>query len=214
MNVLTRAQAIASGSKRYFTGKPCPHGHVAERLVSSMGCIACASRSFKAHYHANAEDLRARVKAYRSTEEFKARRREARRAAGDEYRAKRRKEYAASADRERDRAAAYRAANPEAVREASRRWAQKNRPIKTAAQREREARLLRATPAWADREAIKLIYIEAARLTIVEGVRYEVDHVYPLQGKSVCGLHVAENLRPVPAAFNRRKNNKMPEGVS
>lgn len=41
MNVVTRAQAVAQGLKRYFTGKPCGRGHVAERSVSHRGCLQC-----------------------------------------------------------------------------------------------------------------------------------------------------------------------------
>lgn len=39
--ILLRNQAVASGMKRYFTGVPCPRGHVCERVVSSRGCVIC-----------------------------------------------------------------------------------------------------------------------------------------------------------------------------
>src|SRR4029079_2871704 len=42
MKILTRDEAQARKLKRYFTGKPCQHGHVAERFVSSFGCVVCA----------------------------------------------------------------------------------------------------------------------------------------------------------------------------
>lgn len=41
MKLITRKEARAIGSQRYFTGQPCPRGHVAERYVSTMGCVAC-----------------------------------------------------------------------------------------------------------------------------------------------------------------------------
>ena len=41
MKLITRKEAKELGLKRYFTGKPCKHGHVAERLVSSDGCREC-----------------------------------------------------------------------------------------------------------------------------------------------------------------------------
>jgi len=41
MEHLTRSQAIAFGLTRYFTGKPCPQGHVAERKVSNRDCVEC-----------------------------------------------------------------------------------------------------------------------------------------------------------------------------
>jgi hypothetical protein len=39
-SIVTRAEARAQGLKRYFLGKPCPHGHNDERMVSG-GCVVC-----------------------------------------------------------------------------------------------------------------------------------------------------------------------------
>lgn len=39
--VLTRAEAIASGATRYYTGKPCKNGHVAERYTLHGPCVEC-----------------------------------------------------------------------------------------------------------------------------------------------------------------------------
>lgn len=41
--VITRVEAKRRGMSRYFTGKPCKRGHVAERNVSSWGCVECAT---------------------------------------------------------------------------------------------------------------------------------------------------------------------------
>lgn len=41
MLVVTRKEARTRGLKRYFTGKPCKHGHVAERWVANTGCTVC-----------------------------------------------------------------------------------------------------------------------------------------------------------------------------
>ena len=43
MEIITRKQAKELGLKRYFTGKPCKRGHVAERRVSSRRCLECAA---------------------------------------------------------------------------------------------------------------------------------------------------------------------------
>lgn len=40
--IMTRPQAKALGLKRYWTGKPCPAGHLAYRLVSNWTCVECA----------------------------------------------------------------------------------------------------------------------------------------------------------------------------
>ena len=75
----------------------------------------------------------------------------------------------------------------------------------------RRARKLQATPKWNTEEDYKKIeefYIEAARLTKETGIPHEVDHIEPLQGDDVCGLHVPGNLRVIQRSPNRRKSNK------
>lgn len=71
----------------------------------------------------------------------------------------------------------------------------------------RRASLLKATPVWADLEAIKCVYQEA------QYFGYQVDHIVPLQGKNVCGLHVVENLQILPPSENSRKGNKFDESL-
>jgi hypothetical protein len=49
--IISQAEAIARGLKRYFTGKPCTHGHVCERHVSNTWCVDCGPR-YKLTYRA------------------------------------------------------------------------------------------------------------------------------------------------------------------
>lgn len=67
-----------------------------------------------------------------------------------------------------------------------------------------------ATVAWGNQAVIDAFYIESKRLTLLTGVKHEVDHVYPLQGRLVCGLHVEWNMRVVPSVENRRKSYTHP----
>lgn len=67
---------------------------------------------------------------------------------------------------------------------------------------------LQRTPAWADLQAIRKIYNEAARLTKETGEPWHVDHEIPLNGKLVSGLHLAENLRVIPGIENLKKGAK------
>lgn len=60
---------------------------------------------------------------------------------------------------------------------------------------------LQATPSWANLDKINEIYINCP-----EG--YHVDHIIPLQGKTVCGLHVENNLQYLPAIDNIKKGNR------
>ena len=65
-------------------------------------------------------------------------------------------------------------------------------------------------PAWRDREAIAAFYAEARRLTAETGVHHAVDHILPLRGKLVCGLHVEFNLQILTRLANSQKGNRFP----
>ena len=66
-----------------------------------------------------------------------------------------------------------------------------------------------AMPKWANKFFISEIYHLAKLRTKHLGVPHEVDHVIPLRGRNVCGLHVENNLRVVPKAINRAKGNAL-----
>jgi hypothetical protein len=70
----------------------------------------------------------------------------------------------------------------------------------------RSAKLQR-TPQWADMEAIAELYVEAKRLTELTGIQFHVDHIVPLQGELVSGLHVPANLQLLTAHENHSKSN-------
>lgn len=106
---------------------------------------------------------------------------------------------------------AWLSANKEHRKLSHAQWAKANKHIVNAIGARRNAAKLKATPSWANEGAIRAIYAEAARLTQETGVRYEVDHIYPLQGKTVCGLHCEANLQIITKTANIRKGNKMPD---
>jgi len=66
---------------------------------------------------------------------------------------------------------------------------------------------VRATPAWADLAKIESIYLAALNKSRETGIKYSVDHIYPLRGKTVCGLHVPDNLQVITLRENCSKQN-------
>lgn len=72
----------------------------------------------------------------------------------------------------------------------------------------RRAVRLQRTPAWADMNRIRDLHNLAARMTIETGVVHHVDHVIPLQGKLVSGLHVHQNMQVLIGSVNSSKGNR------
>ena len=102
--------------------------------------------------------------------------------------------YLAKADEIKEYAKTYRAENKDKVRE----W-----------NGSRRALIRNACPSWADRKAIAAVYHQAYELEQATGIAHHVDHIIPLAGKNICGLHVHGNLRAIPAVDNMRKGNKV-----
>lgn len=85
----------------------------------------------------------------------------------------------------------------------------KNNPDKRLERtRKRRVRNKEAFVSWANRDSVNSIYAMSKFLTDVVGVQYHVDHVIPLQGKLVSGLHVETNLAIIRSDINLRKGNK------
>lgn len=70
----------------------------------------------------------------------------------------------------------------------------------------RQTRIKKATPSWANLDDIKYFYVEAQRLTKETGIPHEVDHIIPIKGKLVSGLHVPANLQILTEKENQTKN--------
>jgi len=95
----------------------------------------------------------------------------------------------------------YREKNKEKVKIHAKKYRENNRGIFRAIQAKRRARILQATPAWANLQQIKNIYTQCPN-------GYHVDHVVPLRGKNVCGFHVENNLQYLKPRENVQKGNK------
>lgn len=104
----------------------------------------------------------------------------------------------------------YRKNNPDKVKLYNKRPDVKSRNAYYASLRERH--ILRAQPKWLskdDKQAIRDIYDLMRDCRAVTGESYHVDHIVPLNGKNVCGLHVPWNLQVLPSDINMKKSNKL-----
>lgn len=110
----------------------------------------------------------------------------------------------------------YREVNKEYLAEQVRIYHKANPWKINAINARRRAVKLRATPKWLTCEELKEIedfYKKSKSLKLATGEEYHVDHIVPLQGKNVCGLHVPWNLQVIPAKENLSKSNKLQEDI-
>lgn len=124
----------------------------------------------------------------------------------------------------KERARQWHLANPEKVSEKNikhknknkerllaynREWFANNKDKRAAYQAKRKSVQLQRTPTWdPDAHLIVAKYQLAAMLSQASGIPHHVDHIIPLQGRKVSGLHVFSNLRVIPASENTKKSNK------
>lgn len=121
----------------------------------------------------------------------------------------------------RKKMSAYRKRDPERWKTLKRSLYQKNRGVvpskpstphsrALSAQRtrRRNAAKLNAVPRWANEFFIREAYQLALRRTRITGFKWSVDHIVPLRGKMVCGLHCEANLAVIPMIDNERKGNR------
>jgi len=109
---------------------------------------------------------------------------------------------------------AWRAKNPERVKQIRREWFAKRPGYMAAYLTKYRERAVRATPPWMWAmfgKEVEAKYRECARISAKTGIPHQVDHTYPLAGKTSSGLHVPWNLQILPATVNGRKHNKSPE---
>lgn len=107
--------------------------------------------------------------------------------------------------------AEWRARNKDRVLSYSKEYRDTHKEYFYFACQKRKIDLLNRLPPWVDSEEMWLIkeaYSLAALRTRMLGFAWHVDHVLPLRGKNVSGLHVPNNLRVIPAIDNMRKTNK------
>jgi hypothetical protein len=102
-------------------------------------------------------------------------------------------------------------ANADKMRESGRKHYRKSPDKTNARYAKRRAAKKQATPKWlgeGDLFFLQEAYALAKEREKIFGFKWEVDHIFPLNSKLICGLHVPQNLRVVPHVVNRSKGNK------
>ena len=97
--------------------------------------------------------------------------------------------------------------NKEKRTETNKIWAVKNKAKLNHKCRLRQLLKKQATPPWANLKLIQEMYELSEMYSKNTGIKHHVDHVVPIQGKNVCGLHVHYNLQVMPYYENLSKGN-------
>jgi hypothetical protein len=205
--VISRKEAKSSGLVRYFTGKPCKTGHFSERHTKSASCCECKRLMQSAYRSSLTPDQKAaaseRDRKHNQSRKLDEGRIAYMKAYLSEYQSKNREKIS---QRNRDwrrsrigKELAREKANRVKLRDYFRGQCQKRR----AAKQQR-------IPAWfstADSSAIRSMHRECNDLEELTGIKFHVDHVIPLCGQLVSGLHIPINLRVIPYYMNLQKGN-------
>jgi len=159
------------------------------------GCKRCACEAAKMWRASNPEAAkeRDRLKHEKHRESNLIRMREYNVANAEKRGEIERARYEREKDNIKERVAKYRKDNPSLIR---------------AWNNGRRANEKRATPGWADYQGIAKFYSVATETSVATGEKHHVDHIIPLNGKLVCGLHVQHNLQVISATENLKKGHR------
>lgn len=105
----------------------------------------------------------------------------------------------------------WRLRNAGYVKEYGKKYRQENKELYNFHSQKRKIDLINRTPKWLDEEDLWMIeqaYDIAIKRSNATGIQWHVDHIIPLRGRYVSGLHVPTNLQVIPWYENQRKTNK------
>ena len=157
------------------------------------------------------DNERSRKRRLEKPKETKAGKQEAYAKRRDYYNAKNRAYAIENPEMRRETCARYYINNLEKVTAAVLKWKNQNPDRVRAISRKRQTVKSKASPNWLTETQwaeIDFFYAHAVDCQRVSGEKYDVDHIVPLQGETVCGLHVPWNLQVLPRDVNRRKHNR------
>lgn len=190
MNNVTRSEAKKQGITRYYTGKPCLHGHVSERATRNGECLGCAQVRLSSWREANPE-----------------KRAEHRRKHKQLHRDIENQQHKSWLNADPQRKEKYRIQKNEATKN----WRKSNPEKGQKNVQNYRARKIERMPKWLNDGHLfemESIYKYCSALNSI-GLNYHVDHIIPMRGETVSGMHVPWNLQVIPAIDNIRKNNRL-----
>ena len=210
MKRLNRQEAKQLGINKCHGSACAKHPELEGFRWVSGACVQCAREYIQKGRKANPERTKAQQKVYKAKAKLNP----------------------IQVEKKRIRDAAYRKANKEQIRATKAAWNARH-PEKIAMHKQtakgkyrvqknvdtaiRRASLKQRTVSWLtedDHWMIEQAYELAALRTKMFGFEWHVDHIIPLQGKTVSGLHVPWNLQVIPGVLNIKKGNRLVESAS
>jgi len=98
--------------------------------------------------------------------------------------------------------------NRERSREIKKKYEKNNPEVKLKSSIDRRAKERLSTPEWSESSKIRTLMQKCKELSRLTGKVYHIDHIEPIRGKNVCGLHVWANLQILEDDLNYKKSNK------
>jgi hypothetical protein len=210
MKRLNRQEAKQLGINKCHGSACAKHPELEGFRWVSGACVECAKEHIRKGRKANLERTKAQQKVYEAKAKLNP----------------------INVEKKRLRDVAYRKANKEQIRATQAAWNARY-PEKVAVHKQtakgkykvqknidtamRRASMKQRTPLWLtedDHWMIEQAYELAQTRAKMFGFNWHVDHIIPLQGKTVSGLHVPWNLQVIPGVLNIKKGNRLVESVS
>ena len=194
---MKRREAKELGLKIYNTGKPCKRGHLSDRYINGQ-CIECVKIQSQNWRASNPEKHKQAMKKWWENNK-------------ELHNVRVKRWQASNKEKTRLDAKAWCAANPDKVAAKTKRYRDLNPGKINAWSVANAAKRAKRLPKWLtddDKWMLAEAYALAKLRTKMFGFEWEVDHIIPLQGKRVSGLHVPTNVQVVPKVVNRAKQNK------